>query len=193
MNFDRVMKERFSCRLYSGKKADWRDIIVAIDAANSAPLAGNIPTLKFILVSEKETIGKIAEACQQDFIASLGYVVVVCSQEKLLEKAYPELSEKYARQQAGAAIENFLLKITDVGLASCWVGAFAENMVKTLLKIPDEVNVEAILPVGYARTLGTQRKKPNLDSVLYFHEWKNVHSESRTKFMRPWKMPPRRD
>ncbi len=186
MNFDRVVKERWSCRLYSGRKPDWREIIIAIDAANSAPLAGNIPTLKFILVSDKKKITILAEACQQDFIASLDYAVVVCSQEKLLEKAYPELSEKYARQQSGAAIENFLLKITDMGLASCWVGAFAESMIKTLLRIPDEVTVEAVLPVGYARTLGRQRRKPHIDSLLFFDEWKNKH-------MRPWKMPSRGD
>ncbi len=184
MQFDRVLKERHSVRLYSGKKADWRDIIVAMDAANSAPLAGNVPTLKFILVSDKAKIAKIAEACQQDFVASVDYAVVVCSQEKLLEKAYPDLSEKYARQQAGAAIENFLLKITDMGLASCWIGAFVESMVKNILKIPDEIVVEAVLPVGYARSLGKQRKKPELDSALYFNEWKN-------KYMKPWKMPSR--
>ncbi len=186
MNFDRVVKERWSCRLYSGKKPDWRDIVVAIDVANSAPLTGNIPTLKFILVSDKKKIAQIAEACQQDFIANIDYVVVVCSDEKLLGKAYGEIAEKYARQQAGAAIENFLLKITDMGLASCWVGAFAESMIKTLLRIPDEVTVEAVLPVGYARPLGRQRKKPNIDSLLYFNEWKN-------KYMKPWKTPPRVD
>lgn len=186
MDFDRVVKERFSCRLYSGKKPDWRDIILAIDAANSGPLAGNIPTLKFILISDKSKIAKIADACQQDFVASVDYLVVVCSNEKMIEKAYGDAAEKYMRQQAGAAIENFLLKITEMGLASCWVGAFAESMVKTLLKIPDDISVEAILPVGYARAMGRQRRKPDLDTLLYFNEWKN-------KYMKPWKMPPRVD
>ncbi len=180
MNFDRVVKERHSVRLFSGKKPDWREIILAVDAANSVPLAGNIPTLKFILVSDAAKIARISEACQQDFINSVDYLVVACSDEKLLEKAFPDLSEKYARQQAGAAIQNFLLKITDLGLSSCWVGAFADEIIKNALKIPESVVIEAVLPIGYSRSLGKQRRKSSLDSVLFFDEWKN-------KYMRPLK------
>jgi len=183
MDFDKVIKNRHSVRRFKTMKhANWRDIIKAIDAANSAPLAGNIFTNKFILVIDKEKINQLAEAAQQAFIADADYVVVVCSDNKRLVTSYYERGKKYAIQQAAAAIENFLLKITDLGLASCWVGAFSDNSVRKILGIPDEIEVEAILPIGYEMGKANPPEKPNLDRILFFERWKK-------KYMEPLKKP----
>lgn len=173
MKLDDAIEERHSVRRFSTKKVDWADIIEAVDSANQAPLAGNIATLRFVVITDKTKIQKIAEACQQDFVSDVEYLVVVCSKLDEVKRAYGKRGEMYARQQAGAAIENFLLKITDMGLASCWVGAFVDDLIKDILVIQDEVNVEAVLPIGYEmpRT-GKQRKKTSMDNVLYWNKWK---------------------
>jgi len=177
MDLDKAIKERHSVRRFKSKPADWRKIIEAIDLARLAPLAGNIPTVKFILVRDKEKINQLAQVSQQDFVAQVDCVVVVCSDKALCLKSYGERAEKYIKQQAGAAIENFLLKITDLGLATCWVGAFPDEQVKRILNIPDGVDVEALFPLGYELGKGEQRTKPPLDSCLYFDKWKNKYME----------------
>jgi len=65
MQLDKAIKSRHSVRKFSTKKVNWRDIITAIDHARLAPLAGNIPTLKFMVISDKTKIQQISEACQQ--------------------------------------------------------------------------------------------------------------------------------
>jgi nitroreductase len=42
-----------------------------------------------------------------------------------------------------------MLKITELGLGSVWVGWFNPELVKEILKLPDEYEVSAILPFGY--------------------------------------------
>jgi len=183
MEFDRVIAKRHSVRKFKSKKPNWRDILKAVNAANEIPLAGNITTLRFILVDNLKIIQELADACQQNFVGDAHYIVVVCSDNKQIKRAYDERGARYSRQQAGAAIENFLLKITDMGLASCWVGAFSDKIVKRILRIPEDVDVEAILPVGYE--MGKQirkRKKPSLNAVLFF----NKYGE---KYMRQEKRP----
>lgn len=175
MDLDKAIKERHSARRFKSKKPDWRKIIEAIEAANKAPLAGNIPTLRFILVSDKEKIAELAEAATQDFVALAHYVVVVCSDKTQCIRSYDERGEIYSRQQAGAAIENFLLKITDLGLSTCWTGAFSDSAVKRILQIPDSVDVEALFPIGYEMEKTKQRTKPSLDNVLFFDVWKNKY------------------
>jgi len=187
MKFDEVLKERHSARRFSTKKVKWQDIIEAIDAANTAPLAGNIYSLRFILIDDKEKIQQLAEASQQNFFQNVDYVVAVCSDKTSVVKSYDERGKMYCRQQAGAAIENFLLKIVDLGLASCWVGAFVDDEVKRVLEIPQQdyesINIEALLPVGYEMPKkAEQKRKPNLDNVLWFNKWKN-------KYMREPKKP----
>jgi len=175
MEFDRVVEKRQSIRNFSSKKVDWREVIKAISCALQAPLAGNAQTLRFILVSDKEKIKGLADASQHDFLVKAQYAVVVCSKNDQLKRLYEDRAEMYSRHQAGAAIEHFLLKLVDLGLASCWIGAFSDEVVKGILQVPDDVNVEAILPVGYELGKTKKRQKANLDSVLYFDKYKNKY------------------
>lgn len=172
MDLDRAIKSRSSVKKFNSRKPDWRNIIECIDAARYAPMAGGNYSLKFILVDDKEIIRNIAEACQQTFINQVHYVVVVCSVPGRTTNAYGKSGEVYLRQQAGAAIQNFLLKIEDLGLSTCWVGYFVENQVKRELKIPENTNVEAIFPIGFAYEKTHTRKAPiDLDRILYFNSY----------------------
>ncbi len=182
MDLDKVIKLRHSSRHFSTRKVDWRDIMKAVDSARLAPLAGNIPALKFLIVSDEDKIRRLAEASQQEFVSEARFIVVVCSSFDQLTRSYDERGLKYSKQQAGAAIENFMLKLTGLGLATCWIGAFSDEEIKRILQIPDNVEVEALFPIGYELGKGKQRIKPILEQCVYFNTWKN-------KYMEPWKDP----
>ena len=136
-------------------------------------MAGNIFSLKFILVSDKEKIQQLSKASEQEFVASANYVVVVCSNPSRTLNAYEERSESYLKQQAGAGIQNFLLKLEDFGFSACWIGHFVDEKVKDILKIPKEINVEAFFPIGYESEIAKtkQKRKIELDRILYFEEY----------------------
>lgn len=176
MDLDKAIKTRHSVRRFKEKKPDWRAIMKAIESAIHAPLAGNIQTLKVIVVSDEDKIQKLAQAAQQDFIASAHYVVVICSEDAKAVRSYDERGKKYCRQQAGAAIQNFLLKITELGLGTCWIGAFSDESVRNILQIPDNVEIEAMFPIGYEMGKAKQRLKPELDETLYFEHWKQCYA-----------------
>ncbi len=181
MDLDKAIQSRKSVRKFKSKKPDWRDIIECIDAARYAPMAGNNYTIKFILIDDKEKIQKISEAAQQQFISRAQYVAVVCSNPSRTKNTY-EKGEIFCRQQAGAAIQNFLLKIQEKGLATCWVGYFVEKFVKEALKIPEDINVEALFPIGYEfEKSRTQKIKIDIDRILYFNKYKNKKMKSPKK------------
>lgn len=171
MDFDKVIRDRKSTRKFKKKRPDWRDILECIEVARYAPSAGNLHATKFILVDNPEIIADLSEAADHDFILDAHYVVVVCSDPTQVERAYYERGEKYLRQQSGAAIENFLLKLTDLGLGGCWIGAFVDDHVKRVLKIPDRVSVEALIPIGYSADISRRSKKPDQDSFFYFNKY----------------------
>jgi len=175
MNFDKLLEKRASIRNFSSKKPKEGDIIDIIDAGNKAPSPGNLPIAHYTIVENPESINRIADACQQDFIKDAKVIIVVCSNPGKVEIMYDKRAAKYVKQQIGAAIENMLLKITDLKLASTWVGAFSEITIRNTLKIPDKVEIEAILPIGYEEKTSktTQKKKTPLEARVFFEKYKN--------------------
>ena len=183
MELDKAIKNRISIRKFKDKKPDWRDILDCIDSMRYTPMAGDNFTLKLVLVDDKEKIEKLATAAQQDFINQAKYVLVICSDPSRTVNAYEKRGETYCKQQAGAAIQTFLLKITEAGLATCWIGHFIDEQVKRVLKIPEKINVEAMFPIGYEfRKPVTRKIKADLDTALYFNEYKNKKMRKMRRF-----------
>lgn len=172
MELSKAIQNRRSVRKFSNKKPDWRNIIECIDSSRYAPMAGNNYTLKFILVDNEEKIKEISEACQQDFVSQAKYCVVVCSKPARTTNLYGKQGEIYCRQQAGSAIENFILSLEEFGLSTCWVGAFVEDQIKRELEIPKDVDVEAVFPIGYeSEKPKIKHAKIELDRILYFNKY----------------------
>ena len=174
MSLNKIIKSQKSVKNFSSEKPDWRAIIEAIDSARYAPMAGGNYTPKFILVDDTEKIQKLAVATQEDFVATAHYVVVVCSNPSRVINLYGKRGEIYSHQQAGAAIQNFLLKIEYLNLSTHWIRHFVDSQVRKILNIPLNINVEAILPVGYEyKKSRTIKSKIDLDQILYFNKYKN--------------------
>lgn len=158
-------------RSFKVKRASWKAVINAVNAAAQAPYAGNKNNVKYVVTERDDKIKKIANACEQDWIRDTGIVVVVVSDETLPEEAYGERGRIYSRQQAGAAIQNFLLKITDLGLAACWIGAFNDTKIRNIFEIPEDWNIEAVIPIGYEYGKTPTPTKRPLDSYVYWERW----------------------
>lgn len=175
MEFDFVVKRRKSVRSFTGRRVDWRAIMYAIEAANHSPFAGNHNNLKFLIIEDEETIKKISKSAEQSWISHSPTLVLVCSDDSHLENLYGERGRIYSRQQAGAAIQALLLKLTDLNLSSCWVGAYSDEIIKQNLKIPQNIQIEAIITVGYEDKKSGKAKphKKSLESAIYWEQWGN--------------------
>jgi nitroreductase len=172
MKFDELIKERKSVRSFKNKTVAFGDILEAIDCAIQGPFAGNTNNIKFIIVEEPRTIKQLAKHSNQTWVNEAGAVIVVCSDDTNLTNQYGERGKDYSRQQAGAAIETILLKLTDLGIGSCWVGAMDYEVIKGLLKIPNNIHIEAMIPIGYEKGKAKKPRKHELEAVLRWENWK---------------------
>lgn len=177
MELDTIIKKRKSVRDFTKKKPSWKSILEAIDAANQGPFAGNHNYFKFIIIEEKDTIKKLAKIAEQPWISQSSILLIVCSDDTHLENLYGERGRIYSRQQAGAVIQTILLKLVDFSLSACWVGAFTDEIIKQSLKIPQHIQIEAIIPVGYEDKKEKQQKprKKELENSLYWEKWGTTH------------------
>lgn len=171
MELDSIIEKRKSVRSFKNKKVDWRDILESVDAVCQGPFADSKNNLKFLIIEEPKKIEKIAEFSDQTWIGEAPILVVVCSDDTNLENMHGERGRVYSRQQAGAAINTFMLKLIDLGLSSCWVGAYTDELIKQFLKIPSHIQIEAIIPVGHESGKSKKKKKKELEHSIFWEEW----------------------
>jgi len=183
MQLKDAIEGRKSVKKFHHKVPDWRKIIRAIDAIRFAPSAGNKFVTKFILVDDPKKIAELAAASQQPFVGTAKYIVVAVTDDSRLIKDYGERGERYAMQQTGAAIQNFLLALTEQKLVTTWVGHFYDDQIRRTLNIPDGLKIDAMFPIGRDTKVGSgTKRKLELDQVLYYNKWKEKSMIPQVKF-----------
>jgi nitroreductase len=161
---------RRSVRAFKSDDVPSETVEKLIDAARRAPSAGNIQSWEFVIVRESRIKRRLAEAAlHQSFIEDAPVVVVVCANENHSFQGYGDRGrDLYCIQDTAAATQNLLLYAYDLGLGTCWIGAFKEDEAKKVLKIPDGIRPVAIIPVGYPAEVPQQRSRRPMNSFLHY-------------------------
>lgn len=167
MDFADVLRKRRSVRHFNSKlDVSDADVRALLDAAVSAPTAGNIQPWRFTVVRSLDARERLAKALAQRWATAAPVVIVVSVDPRPCAARYGDRGEYlYAIQDTAAAVENILLTAVDRGLASCWIGAFDEDAVRQAVGLISPITPVAILPVGYsAESAGRPARRP-LDEV----------------------------
>ena len=88
MDFEEVLNNRRSIRLYKKKIVERDKIYQIINAATLAPSAGNLQSWNFIIVDDIDVKNQIITAAmQQDWILN-AQIIVICSRPSNTKKFY---------------------------------------------------------------------------------------------------------
>lgn len=165
------IKKTCQVKTYLDKDVKHRDIAKILDAAHYASSSGNIQNWRFAVVRNKETKEKIARAClDQLWMQEAPVLIVVCSDNSNIKSFYQKRWKKYSKENCAAAAQNLTLQATDLGLSSCWIRTFNELRLKNILKIPDNISVEAVMTIGYSNE---RPKEPRhkLEELTFFETY----------------------
>lgn len=163
MEFSEVIAKRRSVRHFNNKlDVAEEDVRALLEAAVTAPTAGNIQPWRFTVVRSMDARERLASALRQRWATNAPVIVVVSVDPRPCAARYGERGERlYCIQDTSAAVENILLAAVDLGLASCWIGAFDTAAVRDALGLQHPIEPVAILPIGYsAESAGRPARRP---------------------------------
>lgn len=168
-----AINQRRSIRKYLDKPVEFEKITTIIDAARKAPSAGNLQDWSFIIVTEKDLIRQVATySVEQYWIQTAPALIVVCGFPEKHEMYYGLRGKRlYNVQDCAAAIQNILLSATDLGLGTCWVGAFEEDKIRSLFAIPPDVRPQAIITLGYSDDTPQDRSLIPIENITFFNRY----------------------
>jgi len=134
-----------------------------VEAGRLTASGGNSQPWHFIVVRDKETLRRLGQIARTGpYIPQAPLAIVVAMDRSRL-----------AESDGSRAIQDMILTAWSQGVGSNWVGYNNLPDVNTLLGIPDENSVLAILPFGYpAEDIGKgQKKRKPLGEVAYNERW----------------------
>lgn len=146
MDFKELAEKRYSCRKFTDKKVNRSLIEQIIETANKAPTAVNTQPFKIFWMESKEAKDAIKQVCNNTFGADT-FLVVGYQNEAGWRRAFDDRS--FADVDGSIVAAHIMLQITDLGLATTWVGHFNAPLLKQLFPAMADYELIALFPVGY--------------------------------------------
>ncbi|MCW4044865.1 MAG: nitroreductase family protein [Candidatus Bathyarchaeota archaeon] len=196
-----LIKTRRSVREFSSRQIGVSVVREVLEAARWAPSAHNAQPWRFIIVTTANVKHNLAQAMADAWKADLAkdgvavgarekmanasvdcllrasVLVVACiSTEGMIEYA-DEARLKWERdlalQSLGAAIQNLLLAAHANELGACWFSApaFCKKDVREVLKVPLDVEPQALIAMGYPAGKPKTPSRKTLAQFVYWDYW----------------------
>lgn len=147
MNVIDAIKKRNSVRNFLDKPIEEKKLREVLEAGRVAPSAKNRQEWRFIVVKDREVRRKIVEAAKgQSFVGEAPVIIVACAIDDGYVMTCGQLSYPI---DVAIALDHISLAAVELGLGTCWIGAFYEDKIKEILGIPNGVRVVDLMPIGY--------------------------------------------
>ena len=169
MDVFEAIKGRRSIRSYKPDPVEAGKLDTVLEAARLAPSASNRQEWRFVVVTDAEARAKLCEvAGGQQFVADAPVVIACCAETdehtmKCGQRCYPI--------DVAIAIDHMVLAAWELGLGTCWVGAFNEPDTREILGIPDEIRVVELLPLGYPVEVPASKSRKSTDEIVHRERW----------------------
>lgn len=168
MNYSALIQNRKSVREFSYKNVSF-ETLDKIKSYYNKSVRRLFPELK----TELRLFGLDVRAVLEGAAGYKNFLVGSPQYMVLLSDAHP-----LAGVNAGFIMEDLILKLTDMGLDTCWLTFTDSEHVKTALEIDSDLNVAAIAAFGYGEKT-TKRLRLNIQSMS------NVDVQAQRQYFQP--------
>lgn len=146
MDFGRLAAERYSVREFAPVPVEEEKLRKILEAARVAPTAVNFQPQKLYVVKSPEALARLT-AIRPVFGAPLA--VIVCYDDTRSWKNSRDAGHDSGEVDAAIVTTHMMLQAWELGIGSCWIGAFQPSAVAKAFGIPANEHPVAILPLGY--------------------------------------------
>lgn len=199
MSIGQNIKQRRSIRKFHSKKVPAKIINQILTLAGWAPSAHNSQPWRFILIDDLSLKQKLAlsivESWKKDLkkdglkvdentrkeritrYSEAPVLILACFSMEGLRKFSDSKRRSFERdlavQSLGASLQTLLLSTHDLGLGACWYSApgFCKQTVRKALEIPDEIEPEAFIIIGYPDETPLVPEKKKIDQYCFRNKW----------------------
>jgi len=181
-----AVNTRRSVRRFSDRPVEDEKLQALLEAVRMSPSWANRQCWRFIVIRDGQAREAISELSYVEaFFAPKGYkvnpakkglaeapvVIVACADPAESGVLW---DQSYYMTDIGIASQTLMLTAHSLGLGSVFVGVFDDKKLRELLRIPEEIKIVGLFPLGYpldeTKKEGPPRKP--LSEIVFYEKWK---------------------
>ena len=167
-----AIRTRRSIRAYQDTPLTREQLLRFLEAVQLAPSWKDKQCWRVMVITDRETLLGLAPLLRNNPDRQV-YETAPCF---VLFFADPALSgnrdeKPYYMTDIGIAMENAVLAATELGLGTCWVGAFTEGPIKEYLGVPENLRLVALTPLGVPAEAPEARPRMELSDFVCLNRW----------------------
>ena len=169
MEFKDVVRNRYSCKKYSGRKVEAEKLEAILEAGRLAPTAKNLQEQRIYVIKSPEGLAKIDAETPCRYGAPV-VIAVAFDHDNVF--TYPGGKRDSGIEDASIVATHMMLAAADEGVDSCWLNFFDPDKLAVALGLPENEEILMLLDLGYAAE-GTGplanhlSRKPLAETVAY--------------------------
>jgi len=169
MEFSQLVAKRYSVRAYKPDPVEEEKLRQVLEAARLAPTAVNFQPFQLILIHTAGREKELKRIYEKDWFVQAPLVICACG---VAPQGWSRRDGKsYVDVDVAIVMDHLILAATDVGLGTCWVGAFDPDAAREVLGLPDDVEPVAFTPLGYPADRPRAKKRKPLAELVRYERW----------------------
>ena len=146
MDFEEVIKNRYSCKKYSDKKVEKEKLDKILEAGRLAPTAKNLQEYHIYVIQSEKNLKKVDEVTPCRYGAS---TVLPVTYDKTNVFTYPGGSRDSGIEDATIVATHMMLAAKNQGVESCWINFLDPDITHKKFRLPAKEEVLMMLDIGY--------------------------------------------
>ena len=145
--FLELAEKRRSVRAYKPDPVPEEQLQQVLEAGRLAPSAVNKQPWRFLVVRDEVTRRSLGAAYAREWFWKAPVIIAVCILPKdAWTRAFD--GQNYARVDGALAMDHMQLAAAELGLGTCWIGAFDPAPARDILGLSDGVEIVGMTPLG---------------------------------------------
>jgi nitroreductase len=167
MDLTELIQGRHSVRGYKPDPVSEETLQQVLEAARMAPTAANRQRFQLIVIHTKGREQELRRIYDKDWFVQPPLVICACR--------YPmdpaRGRKDYTDVDIGIVVDHLILTAAELGLGTCWIGAFDPAATREILGLPDDVEPVVFTPLGYPADPGRPKQRKPLSELVRYEHW----------------------
>jgi nitroreductase len=171
VKFNELAKQRVSIRSYTQRVVSKKMLTEVLKAGQLAPTACNNQPFRFVVIQEKENLAELAKSYPAPWFAEAPVVIAVCTQPSKAWVRKKHDDKNYADVDGAIAADHMTLAAEELGLGTCWIGAFDPKIARKVLQLPRNIELLTMLTLGHPNEKGRPKDRKPIDELVNYETW----------------------